>query len=58
MGSEDIDTDIESVPEDSIESKPIDKVAKELAGIRKRRNTDTKSRFPSAIEDWTLLAGI
>ena len=58
MGSEDIRIDIEKDPEDSVESKPIDKVAKELAGIRKRRNTDTKNRFPSAIEDWTLLAGI
>ena len=33
-------------------------MSKELAGIRKRRNTDSKRRFPSAIEDWTLLAGI
>ena len=58
MGSDDITTDIESVPEDSGDSKPIDKVSKELAAIRKRRNTDSKNRFPSAIEDWTLLAGL
>ena len=58
MGSDDITTDIESVPEDSGEVKPIDKVSKELAAIRKRRNTDSKNRFPSAIEDWTLLAGL
>ena len=58
MGSDDITTDIESVPEDSGDTKPIDKVSKELAGIRKRRNTDSKNRFPSAIEDWTLLAGL
>ena len=44
--------------DDNIESKPIDKISKELAGIRKRRNSDSKRRFPSAIEDWTLLAGI
>ena len=58
MGSVDITTDIESIPEDSGDSKPIDKVSKELAAIRKRRNTDSKNRFPSAIEDWTLLAGL
>ena len=58
MGSEDILTDVDSPPEESGDSKPIDKVSKELAGIRKRRNTDSKSRFPSAIEDWTLLAGL
>ena len=58
MGSDDITTDIESVPEDSGDIKPIDKVSKELAAIRKRRNTDSKNRFPSAIEDWTLLAGL
>ncbi len=58
MGSEDIDVDIENTPEDSGDGKPIDKVSKELAAIRKRRNTDSKNRFPSAIEDWTLLAGI
>ena len=58
MGSDDITTDIESGPEDSGDTKPIDKVSKELAGIRKRRNTDSKNRFPSAIEDWTLLAGL
>ncbi len=58
MGSDDITTDIDSVPEDSGDTKPIDKVSKELAAIRKRRNTDSKNRFPSAIEDWTLLAGL
>ena len=58
MGSDDITTDIEFVPEDSGDTKPIDKVSKELAAIRKRRNTDSKNRFPSAIEDWTLLAGL
>ena len=58
MGSDDIATDIESIPEDSGDTKPIDKVSKELAAIRKRRNTDSKNRFPSAIEDWTLLAGL
>ena len=58
MGSDDITTDIESIPEDSGDTKPIDKVSKELAAIRKRRNTDSKNRFPSAIEDWTLLAGL
>ena len=58
MGSDDITTDIESVPEDSGDTKPIDRVSKELAAIRKRRNTDSKNRFPSAIEDWTLLAGL
>ena len=58
MGSNDITTDIDSTPEDSEDIKPIDKVSKELAGIRMRRNTDSKNRFPSAIEDWTLLAGL
>jgi len=58
MGSQDIGTDIEVTPEDSGEAKPVDKISKELAGIRKRRNTDSKNRFPSAIEDWTLLAGL
>ena len=58
MGLEDIETDIESPLEESGDAKPIDKVSKELAAIRKRRNTDSKNRFPSAIEDWTLLAGL
>ena len=58
MGSQDIDTDIGITPEDSGDTKPVDKISKELAGIRKRRNTDSKTRFPSAIEDWTLLAGL
>ena len=58
MGSQDIDTDIGITPEDSGDAKPVDKISKELAGIRKRRNTDSKTRFPSAIEDWTLLAGL
>ena len=58
MGSQDIDTDIGITPEDSSDAKPVDKISKELAGIRKRRNTDSKNRFPSAIEDWTLLAGL
>jgi len=38
--------------------KPIDKVSKELATIRKRRNADSGRRFPSALEDWVLLSGI
>jgi len=58
MGSENVDTDIESTLEETGDTKPIDKVSKELAGIRKRRNTDSRNRFPSAIEDWTLLAGL
>ena len=58
MGSEDIVSDIETTPVEVGDSKPIDKVSKELAAIRKRRNTDSKNRFPSAIEDWTLLAGL
>ena len=58
MGSNDVTSDIDPIPEDSGDIKPIDKVSKELAGIRKRRNTDSKNRFPSAIEDWTLLAGL
>ena len=58
MGLEDIETDIESPLEESGDAKPIDKVSKELAAIRKRRNTDSRNRFPSAIEDWTLLAGL
>ena len=58
MGSEDIASDIEPTPTEVGDSKPIDKVSKELAAIRKRRNTDSKNRFPSAIEDWTLLAGL
>ena len=51
MGSEDIASDIEPTPAEVGDSKPIDKVSKELAAIRKRRNTDSKNRFPSAIED-------
>ena len=31
---------------------------KELAIIRNRRNSDSCRRFPSALEDWTLLAGL
>ena len=55
MGSEDIGIDIEKDPEDSVESKPIDKVAKELAGIRKRRNTDTKIDFPLLLKTGPYL---
>ena len=58
MGSKNIDSDNDSKAEEAVETKPIDKVSKELAGIRKRRNSDSKRRFPSAIEDWTLLAGL
>ncbi|MBT7244665.1 MAG: small multi-drug export protein [Euryarchaeota archaeon] len=58
MGSKNIDIDNDSTAEGAAENKPIDKVSKELAGIRKRRNSDSKRRFPSAIEDWTLLAGL
>jgi len=58
MASEVDDSILEQTPDEPVESKPVDKVSKELANIRKRRNTDSKTRFPSAIEDWTLLAGI
>ena len=56
MASEVDDSILEQTPDEPVESKPVDKVSKELANIRKRRNTDSKTRFPSAIEDWTLLA--
>jgi hypothetical protein len=42
----------------SSERKPINKVAKELAAIRKRRTSDSGRRFPTAREDWILLVGI
>tara|TARA_B100001758_G_scaffold200879_1_gene179739 strand:- start:575 stop:2692 length:2118 start_codon:yes stop_codon:yes gene_type:complete len=58
MASEKSDTDNPAITTESSERKPIDKVAKELATIRKRRNTDSNSRFPSTREDWVLLAGI
>ena len=58
MASNNIDSDMDALPEEVEETKPIDKISKELAGIRKRRNTDSKRRFPSAIEDWTLLMGL
>ena len=58
MGSDDVVGEIESASEEITDSKPIDKVSKELAAIRKRRNNDSRNRFPSAIEDWTLLAGL
>ena len=45
MGSEDIVSDIETTPVEVGDSKPIDKVSKELAAIRKRRNTDSKNGF-------------
>ncbi|MEL0100717.1 MAG: hypothetical protein VW862_03330, partial [Euryarchaeota archaeon] len=57
MASENVDTNSELVLDETTDAKPVDKVSKELANIRKRRNTDSKRRFPSAIEDWTLLAG-
>ncbi len=58
MASNKLDSDIDALPDEGVEIKPIDKVSKELAGIRKRRNSDSKRRFPSAIEDWTLLMGL
>ena len=58
MGSAAIDNQADSIPEEIGDVKPIDKISKELAGIRKRRNSDSKRRFPSAIEDWTLLVGL
>ena len=53
MASNNIDSDMDALGGEVEETKPIDKISKELAGIRKRRNTDSKRRFPSAIEDWT-----
>jgi len=58
MASENVDTNSDLIPDEVVDAKPVDKVSKELANIRKRRNTDSKRRFPSAIEDWTLIAGI
>ena len=58
MASENVDTNSDIIPDEVVDAKPVDKVSKELANIRKRRNTDSKRRFPSAIEDWTLIAGI
>jgi hypothetical protein len=58
MGSKNIESDIGTNIGDASDSKPVDKVSKELSAIRKRRNSDSKRRFPSAIEDWTLLAGL
>ena len=40
------------------ERKPVDKIARELAVIRKRRTADSNYRFPAAREDWILLLGI
>ena len=58
MGSDNLSEEVKPPAEENPESKPVDKVSKELANIRKRRNTDYKARFPSALEDWTLLAGL
>ncbi|MBT4065717.1 MAG: small multi-drug export protein [Euryarchaeota archaeon] len=58
MGSKNIESDIGTNIGDASDSKPVDKVSKELSAIRKRRNSNSKRRFPSAIEDWTLLAGL
>ncbi len=58
MGSKNIESEIGTNVGDASDSKPVDKVSKELSAIRKRRNSDSKRRFPSAIEDWTLLAGL
>jgi len=58
MGSDNFTDEIKPPADETSDSKPIDKVSKELANIRKRRNTDEKTRFPSALEDWTLLAGL
>jgi hypothetical protein len=58
MASNKSDSGMDATHDDGHEHKPVDKISKELAGIRKRRNSDSKRRFPSAIEDWTLLAGL
>ena len=38
MASEDTDINSEISPDEGADSKPVDKVSKELANIRKRRN--------------------
>ena len=58
MGSKTIESETDPLADEIVESKPVDKVSKELANIRKRRNSDSGRRFPSALEDWTLLAGL
>ncbi len=58
MASDDSRADSDKDESEVVEKKPVDKIAKELASIRKRRTTDTGVKFPSAIEDWVLLAGI
>ncbi|MCS5526778.1 MAG: hypothetical protein NZ774_02850, partial [Candidatus Poseidoniales archaeon] len=58
MASEITDEEMDASTSDSTERKPIDKIAKELAAIRKRRTTDSGGRFPAAREDWVLLIGI
>ena len=58
MASEIENSVSDNTADEAVDSKPVDKISKELANIRKRRNTSSTRRFPSAIEDWTLLAGI
>ena len=58
MASEIENSVSDNTTDEAVDSKPVDKISKELANIRKRRNTSSTRRFPSAIEDWTLLAGI
>ena len=45
MASNNIDSDMDALPGEAEEAKPIDKISKELAGIRKRRNTTQKDAF-------------
>jgi len=58
MASVDSRADSERDESEVVEKKPVDKIAKELASIRKRRTMDTGAKFPAAIEDWVLLVGI
>ena len=58
MASETTSEEMDATTSESGERKPIDKIAKELASIRKRRTTDSGRRFPAAREDWVLLMGL
>ncbi|MDP6869622.1 MAG: small multi-drug export protein [Candidatus Poseidoniaceae archaeon] len=58
MASDSKSNESDNVVPETSEKKPVDKIARELAVIRKRRTSDSGYRFPAAREDWILLAGI
>jgi len=58
MAGGDTSNPMDESPPEVAEKTASDSIGKELSAIRLRRTTTAKRRFPSAIEDYTLLSGM